>query len=339
LPANCRRWAWLQLVCVLLVFFGSDRIRHSFWSPKQPTTFRTLAVSALLASQPEVIFVGSSHIYTAVDPAQFTCPVVNLSDSGLNYQCAEMLCRHFDRSVKGARVVVIELDAVPVYQDTLALRGGDFRDFWEWGLTGWDLPASPWIRFSAEVSRQTGVGRWSPLVPQQIMEVAPADKVLGPGFKGRTDRLNPALKEEFFASLGTSFPQDVVETNIQSLITLVSRFQQTGVRVLLLRMPFHQDYWRHPSSSLRENYAEIALQRLRERSGSAMPEILDLRSALQLSDQSFSDWTHLSDAGARQLSRQLDALLAGSGTGGLQDHGDNPAAFASEGSAGSRSLP
>jgi hypothetical protein len=301
---------WIGIPVILgLTAVLCDAFRSAYSNKPLSPTFRTLAVAELARRQPEFIFVGSSHIYTAVDPSQFNRPVANLSDSGLNYQCAEVLCKHFQLRIRGATSVIIELDAVPVYQDTILLRKGDFRDFWEWGLTGWQLPVNGWTKLSAEINRRLGITRCPPLTPREFLVANVPEKVIGPGFKGRLDQLRPELKDAFFSELGTEFPQEVVLRNLMALHRIVDNLNKQGVKIFMLRMPFHQDYWRHPTSEKREQYATMALEHLRNHCSSPVPEIIDLRNMRALKDAHFSDWTHLSASGAVLLSQELDRIL------------------------------
>ncbi len=121
---------------------------------RQPLTLRSEAVRQLKSSSVEIVVVGSSHIYTGVNPARMPALAVNLADSSLNYQVAELLINEYWDHLKSAKLVVLELDAVPLYSDTIKLRNGDLRDFWNWGLSSSDLPMGWWNRVAGTVTER-----------------------------------------------------------------------------------------------------------------------------------------------------------------------------------------
>ena len=299
------------LTCVAV---SGDQLRRDYWQSEAPT-FRTLAAESLRTTQPALVFVGSSHVYTGVDPSQFSVPAINLSDSCLNYECGEMLCRHFWSRVAKAKCVVIELDSVPAGLDTIHLRRGDLREFWQWGITGRDLPQPWWEQFKAEFCRYSGAGGAPPFAPRS--RTVPLDvagpsgetSVLRPGFFGRVGSLDPARKEAFFANMGDSFDPRTIEANRIALKRLIQELRGAGVRVVLFRLPLHDDYWNHPISGRREELVAETLAALRSEFDGDELDVIDLSRHPGLTDTDFSDWTHLSVSGAEKVSRELDRRL------------------------------
>ncbi len=312
LPGPEKRWQLFSIIVILCVALGCDWLRGAWWRSQVQPDFRDAAVERMAAGPVDLFFVGSSHIYTGINPDCFSCGVVNLADSGMNYQLAESLCDKYWSSVGKAKAVVIELDAVPVYQDTVKLHDGDYRNFWHWKLTGMDLPADDWTRCKAQVAYLCNAARYDPIRPWMMAshsDRSGEDAASGPGFHARSDHLNRADNEAFFAALGTDFDERIVNANIAALQRLVQRLRSNRIAVFFLRPPFHQDYWDHPSSHRRAAYCQQAYAALAATDQASDQQIIDLRRMPELSDNDYSDLTHLSISGANQVSAQLDVLI------------------------------
>ena len=255
----------------------------------------------------DVFFVGSSHIYAGIDPSAFPMRVVNLAESGLNYQVAEVLIDRYWEHVSKAQAVVIEFDAVPLYKDTIAFREGDLSDLWDWDLSPSVLSLSVWQRSIAYIDCEAGMRRFPPI----HHPARPAKKIIGPGFEPSPSTLNGSstgAKTAFFQSLGTKFSPEIVQRNIQALGKIRERLKEANVVLILFRPPFHQDYWSNVAGRDRAAFTDRELSDLMQNSPDE--KVIDFRTLSNLPDAFFSDFTHLSNAGAAAVSKQVAEQVA-----------------------------
>ncbi len=301
-----RNWAGALFVCLLMSVLVSEFSLRQFWRSRQERSFRTVAVEHLEKEQPELIFVGSSHIYAGVNPGRFSVSTVNLAESGLNYQMAEVLCRKYWNRLSEAKLVIIELDGVPVFKDTLGLSKGDFRRFYSWKLTGAELPLDRWQRFKVTLGEQLSTIRFGKTWPTIFCPEPIDENEIGPGFHGRkSGKLSRKDREAFFLAMETEFKDPVIEQNLLSLKRLLSDLNEAGVPWLGVSPPFHKDYWKHSLSKKHSVYMERAKEIFIELSPLNEKCLIDFSRFQEDRDKCFSDWTHLSLTGANGFSDQL----------------------------------
>ncbi len=293
---------------MLTALAGEFTLRR-FWAARSQPTFRTLAVERLKQGPVDVIFVGSSHIYTGVDPSCFPYSVVNLSDSSLNYQMAEILCRKYWSQLCKAKLVVLELDSVPVYENTLERRNGDYRGFLEWNIHASELPLPWWEKFKAEVLEQFTSTRVKRMWPYLVKPPTRPKHPPGPGFNVPRGKINLQNNEASLLALGTTYTGPIVEKNLQCLRRLLMDLHQAGVKVKMLRPPFHIAYWQDPKGPERDRAAERARKIFLEMPGNSQADIIDLRYLLQSEDKCFRDLVHVSAYGSKKLSEHLVKVI------------------------------
>ncbi len=222
---------------------------------------------------------------------------------------AEVLCEKYWKQVSKAKLVILELDPVPVYKNTLKMRRGDFRGFFEWNLHARELPLSTWETLKATVSEYSSVSRMGKIWPSIIEPQLPCDpQLMGPGFKTHSYHVTSETIVDFSA-LGTKFDQAEIKRNIICLKRLLTKLQNAGVKVMMLRPPYHQVFWGDPKSNLRNQYAKIALNAFLNTPCISESDVIDMRYELQATDEYFADWTHLSAEGARYFSKRLAQII------------------------------
>lgn len=304
---SARRWLILVVVCVTLSALVAERVRWNWGQVREPRTFRTAAIEAMKSLQVDVFFIGSSHIYADVDPSAFSMHVVNLAESGLNYQLAEIMLDRYWHHVAFSKAVVLEFDAVPFYKDSVRFRMGDLSDFWDWDLSPEKLPLSHWERILARMDSTIAVRRFPP-VHHQLSKVKTN---IGPGFQpSDTDlsELSAGEYDSFISSLGTLPSPAMIQANKSALNRIINRLADADIQVILFRPPFHERYTSNTAGRIRETIADNALAELLDISSEI--EIIDFRALRNLPDRYFSDWTHLSRTGAAAISRELSIRLS-----------------------------
>ena len=297
-------WQFLLALSLLMTAAAGEFTLRQFWAARSQPTFRTLAVERLEQDPVDVIFVGSSHIHTGINPTRFPQSVINLSDNALDYRTSEILCHKYWSQVSQAKLVVIELDATPVHADTILHLKGSYKRLFQWGLSAGELPLSSLESLKAIILEHLEVARhnnWRAF----IKPLRPGYKRFGPGYTVLGGQLNASEWEQFYTKLGTDCEPFVAERNLSCLRRLLFDLRSADVKVKLLRPPFHYDYWKHPTTKIRNQYAEMALKVFLEIPGASESDVIDLRHEWQFADNCFYDWTHLSEYGAHRLSDYL----------------------------------
>ena len=311
--ARPRRRAWpIAVAAVMFTSAVAGERAATALSPPPPRTYRDEALHALCGGV-DVVAVGSSHVRSGVMPTLLADRAANVADSGLNYSTAEVLLRHHWRQVRRARVLLLELDPVPVVKDTIACRAGDFSD-----LAGWDLDWRE-MRLSWWEGWEQRIGRVLAARPRRPMEAFTAatqqsatgqrgvtgeNRRGGAGFEPRTERLREDNFAAQLAATGSEIDRGVIRQNVEAAGRIVDRARADGLRVVLIRPPHHPAYRIHPRAAARDRFRRAAEDRLREIDPDI--EVWD-DSALLDDDSDFADLTHVSEAGARQWT----AVLAG----------------------------
>lgn len=78
--------------------------------------------------------------------------------------------------------------------------------------------------------------------------------------------------------------------------------------MILFRPPFHQDYWSNVAGRDRAAFTDRELSDLMQNSPDE--KVIDFRTLSNLPDAFFSDFTHLSNAGAAAVSKQVAEQVA-----------------------------
>lgn len=274
-------------------------------------TFRKKAVEQLLYHSPKIVFVGTSHIVAGVDPDRFNAKVVNLAENGLNYQTAELLILKYWDQVKSANSVVIELDSVPLCTNTIAVRQGDFRDFWDWGLSSCDLPLGWWEQKASGLTECFAPFRFTSLWDFWMFneqKLGVSDKI-GPGFHGIDATLDLETRGHFFAALNASYDEEVILLNLYALNRILDMFERAGVSVSFVRPPMHPEYWQEASTLVRENIVDRAMEQISVKLNGRDHALLNYALWDKLQTQDFRDFTHLSLRGSAKWSDDLSVKL------------------------------
>ncbi|MCA8987248.1 MAG: SGNH/GDSL hydrolase family protein [Planctomycetaceae bacterium] len=250
-----------------------------------------------------------------MDPIFFPVPAVTLAESGLDYEFAEILLRKHWEQVIQARIVVIEVSSVPIYQNTIGLRAGDFREFQEWGLNVSELPLSGWDFLEAAALERFNGTRYHKLFHELLAanhsNEPPFEREVGPGYHPRRDKFNRKQAEFALQELGAELNESRIEANLQAFERLVRDLLSAGVDVKLMRMPTHPGYREHQIGIQREAIAERAETIFLQMPGVEQDDLIDVCAAVEDADRNYADLTHLSDRGARVFSQALAEAICG----------------------------
>src|SRR5687768_9189892 len=83
-------------------------------------TWQSMAVAALSVDV-EIVVLGSSRVHFGVDPRRYGRPLVGLPANYLNAVGMQALWERYESKVPAVQAVVLEMDAVTLLYDTLAV--------------------------------------------------------------------------------------------------------------------------------------------------------------------------------------------------------------------------
>jgi hypothetical protein len=295
-------------------FLLADARRLTSWTVER-TSIQALATNT------EVLFIGSSHVAFGINPALFDKPVAQLASGALDYLCMERVLGKALPRLPRLRLVVIEADIFPLRADTIDKYRGDYRELYLLGLQLGDLPRnvlwkakqylyeSPLLypfffcerltpqSFSWGHRRSAG-GRaqeWTGDVPGYVAtEQVISEKNAGPVILGfhRQD-----LKSNRY------------DVNLAALLRMCRTLESSGIRIALLRLPHHESYWRNRPAEWDEQYAKM-IGVVTAEFAPAELDCWDMDQSPLFTDRDFMDAHHLNSKGARQLAEILNPLVS-----------------------------
>jgi len=321
--AIVRSNVWPTALGLAVAFvFGVLVLRHLPETPRQGV----LAVDTL-SERTEVLLLGSSHVYTDVDPRRVGRPWVNLAGGMLSYELAEsVLAAHADR-LPHLRAIPLEADPVMVTVDSLATYHGDHRPFldlkpdlsvlqvdsgtrlglWRDRVLGYDLPIRRvFQREKLDADRL-----------RALLAGERHDGVL-PGFEAHEGTSSEGLRgDERIRMHERASPSAAASKtrNLAALTRMLQHAQKLGVPVILVRLPHHGSY-----AAARPPAFAAAFDELLRTARAAMPSseslvLLDFEQQPGFGDGEFYDADHLNVAGSARfsalLAQEVDAVLAG----------------------------
>jgi hypothetical protein len=295
-------WWWSAVGAAVLVVVACHYLLTGVWADPRAKhgTERTLAVASLSA-ETEVIFVGTSHVASGNPPALHSCRVMNLTLNGGSYEMLEKILERNLSKAPNARLVVLELDIVPLRMDTLVMLQGDGQTLWENGLTPADVYGPHPVKLADAYAMKFGRAFFimKPLTPSQLWHnrttwserEARGDRE--PGYNPVEARMDRGSEDRGVAD-ATSRPLDpeIVGRNRAALVRIVQRLRAEGRTVALVRLPYHEAV-RRGEPPVYEIAVEEALREVR-------PDVAvwwDYRPDGRFQPNHFADATHLNRLG------------------------------------------
>ncbi|MET0285108.1 MAG: hypothetical protein ABW352_11580 [Polyangiales bacterium] len=282
--------------------------------PEAPKQGR-LAVAQLSPST-EILAVGSSHIYTAIDPALTGRPWVNLSAGLMNYVFMDaVIAAHLERA-PNLHAVLLDFDPLPAFTDSYGSAKGDFRHLL-------DLAPS----FSAldeSLSRKLVLGRDHlfmydlPFRRAFMHEKADFDTVhrlrgedwskISPGHQALQGMHEGGFHgaERAEGHYRVMYDTQYMPRNLAAFARIIARVKAAGVPLILVRIPVHASYRDASPPEFAQAFAALEA-RAREASPDAPLPVLDYTREPAFGDDEFFDGDHLNQLGAARLTPRLAA--------------------------------
>ncbi len=227
--------------------------------------------------------------------------------------------RHLSR-VPNVKIVVLEWDDVPLVVDTVSGLQNDYRPLMELGLNPWQIP----VRDTGQRLRAMVNGTFYPvltmprLTPREWMDTQGCnsensfEKVAAEGIEipPRSAAENLKVAKNFYSDLSRMAQDaDMLERNRSALFRTIALLRSRGIKVLLLRVPFHEIYWQHRPVIIENRMKQLHTQFQQSYGDDREVRICDLARHPGYKDGQFSDGFHLNGNGAARLARYLDIRL------------------------------
>jgi hypothetical protein len=274
------------------------------------------------AAAAELVFLGTSHTFDAVDPEAFERPLGRVTFAGLDLQLAARTFERHRGRFPAARLLAVEIDDFSLGTDRVADLGPDLGPglgpitgelhLWSTALPdrppvrqrrAWKLRAlldgdgMPGLYWRRRPTLARLLERADPIREAPFAE--PPEDLTAPGASAAV------LAGRRVVRLETQATADP-EPNLAALERLVARAEEGGLKVVLVGYPLHPAY-----AAVRpprwERLVEEALRRVRAVSPGI--EFLDYRHVHDLPEAAFRNVDHLSPSGARAFSGRLRADL------------------------------
>jgi hypothetical protein len=305
IPRETRLWHAKVLAVLVVVYFAGYQLCAALdTQDKNPFS---LWMADAVTPKTEAVFIGTSHVFCGAKPDEFPWESRNMCDAGLDYEMlSRILARQLDR-LTNLKAAVIEYDSFPMMQDSVARRQMDNSSFFGWGLTDEDLPEyarnkvpQTWAAALIPPSRLTPVSLVKKLT-REITAIAMKRQTL-PGFLDSKDVTAPEAGVSYAGWYARTLRPDRIEVNRQSLVDMVRRLRERGIRVALLEFPQLRSYRENVPKSWRTELESTA-NLIQKQWPGVQVWFMSADPAFETSD--FRDPGHLNTAGAIKLSKMI----------------------------------
>ena len=309
--------ALLGLLAMLVVCLALC-VRFLGWWTEKEASHRALAAQAV-GPGTRALVLGSSHVFSSINPALMRFPSMNLAAPVCSYVCAEGILLGNVARATGLRALVIEFDVVPVFYDTLRAYQGDYRQLLELNPDIWAMQIGArdkfnlWRDDSLERSFLGPLFRFGKLTPREVASRlhgrSREDAVLGPGYANGHELMpanddGPArVRRHVREAAGLS----ELPRNEAALRRLLQLGASRELKLALVRLPHHPGYWAALPDEWRQAMDQL-LARLHQDFGDALA-YWDFGHLPGLTDADYRNGDHLNDAAARRFTAQFDERL------------------------------
>ncbi|MEY2931219.1 MAG: hypothetical protein RL033_1968 [Pseudomonadota bacterium] len=301
------------------------------WTSDQ--NYRIQAVNAL-GPETRVLITGSSHVFATLNPALIHIPSMNLAAPVCSYVCVEGIVRGNLAKVPQLEALVIELDVVPLFYDTLRAYGGDPRPLLELDPDLFAMAISPWEKYELWRDRTLERSFLGPLfrpgkvTPAQALprfrgERRSEDPVVAPGYANgpevmSADDTGAARVAQHLREAG-----DLAELprNEAALRRVLQLGRERQLKLALLRFPHHPSYWAALPVAWQQELDALLARLEQDLPGSFV--YWDFGELPWLLDTDYRNGDHINDNATARVSAAFEQKLE-SWLGGATSRADNP---------------
>lgn len=308
------------VVAALVIGLASLALSVTFlgWWTKGDDSHRALAVRAV-GPHTRALILGSSHVFASINPAVMRSASMNLAAPVCSYVCAEGILLGNLARAPALEALVIELDVVPAFYDTLRAYQGDYRQLLELepDIGAMQIGArdkySLWRDDALERSFLGPLFRFGKLTPQEVMSHVRGrsrdDAIVSAGYANGHEVMPPADDGPARVRRHVQEAAGIAELprNEAALRRIIELSLARSLKVALVRLPHHPGYW----SALPDDWQRAMgglLGRLQRDFGARL-EYWDYGELQDLGDADYRNGDHMNDGAAVRFTQRFDKRL------------------------------
>lgn len=288
------------------------------WWTDGESSHRVLAVRAV-GPHTQVIVLGSSHVFASINPALMRSASMNLAAPVCSYVCAEGILRGNLARAPSLRALVIELDVVPAFYDTLRAYQGDNGQLLELEPDIWEMQITPrekynlWRDVTLDRSFFGPLFRFGKLTPQEVMSHVRGrsreDAVVSAGYANGHEAMPPTddgparVRRHLREAVGIA----QLPANEAALRRIIELGLSKNLQLALVRLPHHPGYWAALPDEWNQAMSDL-LTRLQRDFGTRL-DYWDYGTLPELSDADYRNGDHMNDAAASRFTQRFDERL------------------------------
>lgn len=308
------------LSCILAGFAASlvlCSLALGRWTAE--TNHRVQAVAAL-GPQTRAVVAGSSHVFATLNPERSHVPTMNLAAPVCSYVCIEAIVRGNLPKLPGLQALIIELDVVPAYYDTLHAYHGDYRQFLELDPAIGSMPIGVYQKFellrdrALERSFMGPLFRFGKLTPKEVIERSRGtrpveDAVVGPGYANGPETMPP--NDDGVARVARHVRESrglaELPRNEAALRRLIELSRARGLKLALMRFPHHPSYWQALPAEWQAGLDGL-LERLQRDYPGELP-FWDFGVLPELAEADYRNGDHINDGATARVTALFEERL------------------------------
>jgi hypothetical protein len=283
------------------------------------TNHRVQAVAAL-GPETRAVVAGSSHVFATLNPERSNNKMMNLAAPVCSYMCIEAIVRGNLPKLPGLNALIIELDVVPAYYDTLLAYHGDYRQFLELDPLISSMPIGIYQKYelwrdrTLERSLFGPLFRFGKLTPKEIIErlrdTRPVeDAVVGAGYANGPETMPPNDDGKARVARHVREARGLAELprNEAALRRLIELGKARGLKLALMRFPHHPSYWQALPKDWQAGLDGL-LARLRADYPGELP-FWDFGAMPELAEGDYRNGDHINDGATARVTALFDERL------------------------------
>lgn len=282
------------------------------------TNHRRQAVAAL-GPATRVIVIGSSHVFSSIAPELMRVSSMNLAAPVCSYVCAEGILLGNLHRVPALEALVIELDVVAAFYDTLRAYQGDNRQLLDLDPAILDMQLSAGDKYALwrdQLLERSPLGplfRFGKLTPREIVsrirqERRSEDAVVAPGYANGHELMPPEddgpARARRHVREAAGLPE--LQRNEAALRRMLQLAVSRRLKLALVRLPHHPGYW---AALPPEWQREMRALQGRIRRDFPGIEYWDYGEPPELGNADYRNGDHLNDQAARRFTAIFDEQL------------------------------
>jgi hypothetical protein len=269
-------------------------------------TQQELAYNDLVATNSEILFIGTSHFYSSIDPDYIDINITTLSAGSLNYLYQLEILKNALKINEKIKNVFIEIDYIPLLINTLDNRvrrfESDFTDLFQLGLNYEKLPGLTYSKYV--------IFKLKSLFGLDMLVDAPAFNLKEIVFfknnnlttKKRAGFTNnnktyDSIDQERVPKASSIYDQIQINTN--ALIEIIHLCKNKNINITYIKFPRYKsinDYQKYITDLITQHDTQYF-------------ELFNLDHTISFEITDFKDNNHLNLSGARKYSIALNNFL------------------------------